>query len=157
MNKLTVILFIILSFSFSLNAQQYKTGLGLRGGLANGITVKHFIGKKAAIEGILSSRWAGFGITGLYEMHYPAFDTKGFYWYWGGGGHIGVWDGHDAAWADDDKSYTVIGADGILGLEYNFTEIPLNISVDWKPAINFVGHSGFWYDGGGISIRYLFR
>jgi hypothetical protein len=50
----------------------------------------------------------------------------------------------------------VVGLDGILGLEYSFVGIPINISVDWKPAFNFAGHSGFWADGGAISIRYIF-
>jgi hypothetical protein len=41
-------------------------------------------------------------------------------------------------------------------LEYNFKEIPFNLSLDWKPALNLVGSSGFWGDGGAISIRYIF-
>jgi len=50
----------------------------------------------------------------------------------------------------------VIGIDGILGLEYNFKEIPFNIGIDWKPMIDLGGSSGFYGDGGAISIRYIF-
>jgi hypothetical protein len=53
-------------------------------------------------------------------------------------------------------NYTVIGIDGILGIEYNFEEVPINIGVDWKPAFNLTGYSGFWGDGGALSIRYIF-
>jgi len=49
-----------------------------------------------------------------------------------------------------------VGIDFILGLENNFKEIPFNISIDWKPAYNLTGYSGFWADGGAISIRYIF-
>ncbi len=149
----TIVMFCIVTLS---NAQDYNTGIGLRGGLSSGLTVKHFIGEKAAIEGILATRWQGFIITGLYEIHNQAYEVDRLNWYYGFGGHIGFWDGSNVSWADDDNSYTVIGVDGILGLEYNFKEIPINISIDWKPAFNIVGYSGFWGDGGAISIRYIF-
>jgi len=67
MEKLISIVIIGLSMFSSGLAQDYKTGIGLRGDYFNGLTVKHFIASKAAIEGILSSRWQGFQVTGLYE------------------------------------------------------------------------------------------
>jgi hypothetical protein len=147
--------FIVVLTSFGF-AQEYKTGIGLRGGWFNGITVKHFIGENKALEGILSTRWRGFNITGLYEVHHNAFDVAGLNWYYGGGGHIGFWEGSNVKWSSNSNAHTVIGIDGILGLEYNFDEFPINISVDWKPAFNIIGHSGFWGDGGAFSIRYIF-
>ncbi len=153
-NKNVLLLFFLL-VSFSLSAQQYKSAIGVRGGVANGITYKQFISEKGALEGIASFRWRGFEFTGLYEHHYPVFDPEGFFFYWGAGGHIGFYNGDQVRWADDNLAYTVIGADGMIGLEYNFQDIPLNLSVDWKPAINFIGYTGFWPDGGGISARYI--
>ncbi len=152
------IFFLFLLF-LSLNAvaQDYKTGIGLRGGLSNGLTVKHFISKNAAIEGILTSRWRGFAITGLYEMHYQAFNVKRLNWYFGGGAHIGTWRGYDGhPWFKDDVSYTVFGLDGILGIEYNIAEIPINIGVDWKPVFNLTGYNGFLGDELALSVRYIF-
>ncbi len=151
-----LLLTVVLIDSFTANAQDYKTGVGLRGGMANGLTVKHFIKRNTAVEGIFSSRWQGFSITGLYEIHKQAFNTARLNWYYGGGGHVGFWDGSNVSWADDNISYTVIGIDGILGMEYNFKELPVNLSVDWKPAFNIVGYSGFWGDGGALSVRYIF-
>ena len=152
---------ILLSvFLFTLSyAQDYNTGIGLRGGNGNGVTIKHFVGSNAAFEGIIATRWDGLELTGLYEIHNRAFDTERLNWYYGFGGHIGFWDDSNydnRGWGEEGKSYTVIGVDGILGLEYNFTEVPLNLSVDWKPAFNIYGYSGFWGDGGAISIRYIF-
>jgi hypothetical protein len=37
-----------------------------------------------------------------------------------------------------------------LGLEFHFSAVSINLSVDWKPAFNLVGYSGFWADGGSI-------
>jgi len=156
MKKILISLFLFTAILAVSNAQDYNTGIGIRGGLYNGITFKHFIGQKAALEGILDTKDKGFMITGLYELHANAFNTDRLNWYYGIGGHVGFWDGANVSWADDNDSYTVIGVDGILGLEYNFNEIPINISIDWKPAFNLAGYSGFWGDGAGLSIRYIF-
>lgn len=147
------VVFCIVSFG---NAQSYKTGVGLRGGLSGGVTIKHFVSSNTAIEGIVSSRWRGVNLTGLYEIHAQAFDVEGFNWYYGFGGHIGFWDGKYASWGHDDKSYSVVGLDGILGLEYKIPDIPISLSADWKPMINVFGHTGLWTDGGAISIKYVF-
>jgi len=156
MRKIVMTLVILVSMISLSKAQDYNTGIGLRGGFAGGVTLKHFISSDAALEGIISSRWQGLVITGLYEKHAQAFDVSGLNWFYGAGAHIGFWDGNNVKWADDDKSYTVLGIDGIIGIEYNIGEIPFNISLDWKPSLNIVGHSGFWADGGALSVRYVF-
>ena len=160
MKKILITAIVILSMvSYSHAQQYYQTGIGLRGGLSQGLTVKHFISEQAAIEGILTTRWKGINITGLYELHAPAFDVDRLNYYYGFGGHIGFWDSkNNLGWGDDynDGQYTVIGIDGILGLEYNFAEAPVNLSVDWKPAFNLSGHTGFWGDEAALSIRYIF-
>ena len=147
-------LLIISSISFTYS-QGYNTGVGVRVGFSNGLTVKHFINKKAAIEGVLSTRWKGFNITGLYEVH----NNTGLYqlnWYYGTGAHIGFWNGKNVKWANDNNDYIVIGIDGVIGLEYIFDNIPFNVSLDWKPTMNLIGHSEFWGDNGAISLRYIF-
>ena len=153
---------IILGIAFvffsmvTVSAQNYNTAIGLRSGFSNGITVKHFLSHNTAVEGIFSTRWRGINLTGLYEVHVKSFDLDELSWYYGVGGHIGFWDGDHVGWADDNAAYTVIGVDGILGLEYCFNKIPFCVSVDWKPVLNLVGYSGFWGDGGALSIRYTF-
>lgn len=156
MRRFVITLVVMLSIVSMSKAQNYTTGVGLRGGMSGGITLKHFLNSDTAVEGILSTRWGGFALTGLYEKHAEAFNVDGLKWFYGAGAHIGFWDGHKAHWADDDKSYTVIGIDGILGLEYNLGVIPFNISLDWKPSLNLIGYSGLWTDGGAISVRYVF-
>lgn len=156
MKKLLFILLVAFFVSTGVKAQDYSTGIGLRGGAWNGLTVKHFLNEKAAVEGLFDSRWHGFNLTGLYEIHNRAFDLDRLNWYYGVGAHIGFYDTQYKKWGDNSGTYTVIGIDGILGLEYNFKEIPFNIGIDWKPTINLAGYSGFWGDGGALSIRYIF-
>jgi hypothetical protein len=147
----TILLAIsIVSFT---NAQDYKTGVGLRGGFSSGLTIKHFVSEKTAFEGLLSTRWQGFEITGLYEIHNQAFEVEHLNWYYGFGAHIGSYNRNNVPWG---TSGAIIGIDGILGIEYNFSEAPINIGIDWKPSFNFFGNSQFWGDGGALSIRYIF-
>lgn len=44
---------------------------------------------------------------------------------------------------------------GQIGAEYEFANIPLNISLDWRPALYF-NHGGFGWTGFGIGIRYRY-
>jgi hypothetical protein len=136
-------------------AQDYKTGIGIRAGFSSGLTIKHFESQNAAIEGLLTTRWQGFDITGLYEMHNQAFDIKHLNWYYGGGAHLGLYNGNYVTWGTNGTTYTVVGIDGILGLEYIFSELPINLGIDWKPALNLIGYTGFWSEGA-ISARYVF-
>jgi len=156
MKRIVMTLLIVLSLVSISNAQDYKTGIGARLGFNQGLTVKHFISQKSALEFLLATRWRGFEITGLYEVHNQAFNTERLRWYFGFGGHIGFWNGDNANWGEPGVDYTVIGIDGILGLEYSFVEVPINIGIDWKPSYNLSGYTGFWADGGAISIRYIF-
>lgn len=157
--KHLIISFIILLISNTiLVAQDYNTGIGLRGGFTSGITFKNFVSEKAAIEGIVASRWRGFSITGLYELHANTiFEVERLNLYYGGGAHIGFWNGNYNPWfTNTNVSYTVVGVDGIIGFEYNFSEAPINVSIDWKPVINFIGYYGFWAAEGAFSVRYVF-
>jgi hypothetical protein len=150
---LTIAMFLMTFVS----AQDYNNGIGLRGGLYNGITFKHFMGSKPAVEILAATRWSGLELTGLYEITNRAFDVDRLNWYFGVGGHVGYYNGDNtsSSWGDTGTNYLVAGVDGILGIEYNFTELPINISLDWKPGFNFIGYSHFWPDGGALSIRYI--
>lgn len=156
MKKIFLVLTLFLLFTFTVNAQDYNTAIGVRAGSSNGLTVKHFIGNNKALEGLLLTRWQGFHITGLYEIHNIAFDTPRLNWYYGVGGHIGFWDGNDIPWVDNNNDQTIIGIDGIIGIEYNFESIPFNVSLDWKPGLNLIGYTGFWGNEVAFSLRYIF-
>jgi hypothetical protein len=151
------IIFLIL-LAFTAKAQDYHTGLGLRASMAPGISVKHFFTTNMAGEGILTVRWGGFNATGLAEWHLPVFDTEGFYFFYGGGAHLGVWDtGRDYYGSTIDGTRVFLGVDGIIGLEYAFLDIPLSIGLDWKPGMNIISDFGLFFDDLAVSLRYLFR
>ncbi|HVN56759.1 MAG TPA: hypothetical protein VMT63_00540 [Bacteroidales bacterium] len=152
---LTIVAFVMIAAAAK--AQDYKTSLGIRAGLPYGATIKHFLDKTDALEGILASRWGGLVVTGLYEKeswtgHYP-----GLNWYWGAGAHVGFWSNSDNP--NLTKNYSggpVLGADGVLGLEYTFDQIPLNLAADLLPTVNLIGYTGWGGLNFAISIRYVF-
>ena len=45
---------------------------------------------------------------------------------------------------------------GIIGLDYKFQKIPLNISVDWKPELNLVEEVSFEASTVGLGVRFVF-
>lgn len=147
--------------SFSTNAQSYKTAIGLRSGFFLGITGKFYTSNMNAIEGILATRWGGFLITGLYEFT-QSFSEPGMNWYYGFGAHFGYWSGNQSKkpswWVTEyDNGLVIVGADAIIGIEYTFKTAPINISLDWKPVLNFFEYSGLWGDSAALSIRFIIK
>jgi hypothetical protein len=156
MKKKLLVLAVIISAATFSYAQDYTTGIGLRGGFSNGLTIRHFISESTAVEALVQTRWSGFSVTGLYEIQRNnAFDVDRLNWYYGVGAHLGMYNSTDYTWSNSTGSVLVLGVDAILGMEYNFEELPINLSIDWKPAFNVLGGTKFWGDGGALSIRYI--
>jgi hypothetical protein len=155
--KRTLLISVMFAFlTLTSNGQDYITSLGLRAGLPYGLTVKHFLSKSNAVEGILASSWGGFVVTGLYENEHWTGQYPGLNWFWGFGAHAGFWDAGRNPNLEENHTGAVIGADGILGLEYTFDEIPLNLSLDLLPTINLIGYTGWGGINGALSVRYVF-
>jgi hypothetical protein len=140
----------------SVIAQEYKSSMGLRAGLPVGLSAKHFLNTTYAVEGILATRWGGFVLAGFFEKEYRIVDYPGFYWFWGGGAHFGKWDEGYNPRIKNTYSGPVLGIDGIIGVEYSFEELPLNLSLDLFPSFNLVGYTGWGGINGAFSVRYVF-
>jgi hypothetical protein len=144
---LTVVLFLVAS-SFVASAQDYKFGVGVRLSnasptLSNAITVKYNMTQQHSLEGLLSFG-SRFGIGALYEIN-KVTTVQGLNWFYGGGAYVGFEDGN-----------TYLGPTGIIGLDYKFPGIPLNLSLDWKPELDFIPAINFVPDAFGFSARFTF-
>jgi hypothetical protein len=152
---------LIFFITVNVNGQDYKTSLGLRAGIPfgpSGVTLKHFLNKATAVEGILAMNY-GTGITAtcMYEKEHWTGKYPGFNWFWGLGAHAGFMDAGATRWVPASFSGGgVLGIDGVAGLEYTFDEIPLNVSLDILPSLNLIGYFGVNSISSGISIRYVF-
>ncbi|HEY0057063.1 MAG TPA: hypothetical protein VGB63_17060 [Pedobacter sp.] len=131
---------------------QYKNALGVRLGDAYGITYKTFIQSDRALDFILNARKNNLSLTGLYEVHNPINGAEGLRWYYGGGGSVGSSNYKN----DDDRDNGLyLSVDGVLGLDYVVPGAPLNLSLDWKPALVLTPYTGFYERGVGLSIRII--
>jgi hypothetical protein len=152
---------LLLTFAAIAQGQnRFKNELGLRFGSGTSIDYRHFVNDKTSLEAMLGFRWRGMLFTGLYEKNFPVIkQVEGFNLYVGGGAHVGFWNSYKVhPWYEenDARNHVALGVDGILGLEYTFKEVPLNLSLDWKPMLNFIDYATFWGGDVGLSVRYAF-
>ncbi|MBS1744569.1 MAG: hypothetical protein JST21_00215 [Bacteroidetes bacterium] len=155
MRAVGLALLITTFFIFSASAQApYQKALGVKfpGGLS--LTYKQFISDTHNLEAQFTAWNKGVRVAGLYEFNFYSFnDVPELSWFVGGGAHLGFWK------SDYQKNYNSqidVGVDGIIGLDYAFKKLPLNLSVDWEPAVTLVGNAGFTPVFGGIAVRYTF-
>lgn len=148
----------------SSSVENYNTALGIRlNPWVVGFTIKHFIQGPHAIEGLVTTNHehkTNVTFTALYEYHWNIGRPE-LNMYAGGGAHLGFYDRRDYDWdryVDKGKgTYVSPGLDGIIGVEWTFKNIPLNLSADLKPYVQFVGPTNFIGEEiGGISARYTF-
>jgi hypothetical protein len=131
---------------------QYKTAIGVKisGGVA--LSYKTFVKPTHALEaqGMFFSE--GVRFAALYEFH-EGTGVPGLSWYVGPGAHVGFWKKTSRV---KYNSSADVGIDGVLGLDYKFNGIPLNLSVDWQPGYSFLG-AGLQPQFGGLAIRYVLQ
>jgi hypothetical protein len=141
-----------------LSAQDYKTALGVRLSSSqpmvnNSISLKHFLNERTAIEALFS-----FGdplaLGALVEIHKP-FSTTGLQWFYGGGGYLAFVKTFNPT-KNKDETDVNFGAQGIIGLDYKFANLPLNLTLDWKPELNLVSDINVEPAAVGFTARFTF-
>lgn len=159
MKKILVYLFTVgllaLGSSFSAKAQ-YRNALGVRIGDFSGVTFKTFIDPSDALDFSFGFRntnsYNAVKLTGLYEIHDVVnAELPGLFWYYGGGMSLG---GIDYKLINENKF--LFSADGVIGLDYKFDGAPINLSFDWKPALQVAPDTDFKAGQFGLSVRITF-
>lgn len=134
----------------NVGSYSYKNALGVKF-YPGGVSYKHFVNEKDALE-LIGYFWnRGTRITGLYEIHGDIQNAAGLRWYIGPGAHVGFYN---------NKYYngrTYLGVDGVIGLDYKIKSAPINLSLDWQPSFEFGDGAGFNGNWGGFAIRYVFQ
>lgn len=151
MKKILLFLFFVASLNFVMaqnrtaNSTEYKTAVGVKVWDGAGISLKTFIKENNALEFIGYFNRYGTRITGLYEFHGNLSSEGSLKWYIGPGVHVGLY-----------KGITAVGIDGVVGIDYKFTNLPLNLALDWQPTVELGSGSrnGFIGNWGGFAIRF---
>lgn len=152
------ILGLVLMTGLQAQRAPYKFGIGFRAGLYLGLTGKYNFSDRSAIEFMAETRRKGFIFTPLYEYHFALGRDGAIRPYIGAGGHFGL---SGAAFlgqgAPKDHYVAMYGLDGIVGIEYTFDQLPINISIDFKPVFNYWDTWRVYTDNFGVAIRYVFQ
>ena len=156
MKKTILLLTLLTAFSFTINAQRAKDRIDLPYKTAIGIRYSPF-GFSLKLNDSYRSRSMEFigyfqdGFIGAfyYYWNFTLDKNRTFRFYLGGGGQGGYTKKGENEGAE-------FGAGGIIGLDYKFKKLPINISTDWQPSYQFGESNGWQTSWGGIALRLSF-
>ena len=162
MKKLSIILsFTMLGLfaSLGVDAQNYKSALGIRLGNPWSVSYKKFVTGTNAVEVYAGYRgwndYNWFSVNAAYLVHNNLAGLDNLKWYYGAGLGVYFWNYGDS-FPGDSSSSTTFSVQGYLGLEYTFDDAPFSLSLDWVPTYFFKGYAkGFGSDYGNLGIRYV--
>ena len=150
-----LITFVCTLTGFSLLAQSYNTAGGLRLGTDWGLTVKQRVYDNWTAELLVqSSLVREETMLPILAANHNNLLFRNFNLYSG----LGIHQGWRTTAGDPEVEGAItsnsFGLDGIIGIEMTLGN--MNLSYDFKPAINLVGGEKTVYSQTGISIRYRF-
>jgi hypothetical protein len=130
----------------------YRQAIGIRGGWGAEISYQRYVAPENRFEGTIGINRFGFSVEGVYQWMYDiAADVPGeLKWYAGGGAGLGAWSNKDF------NTGFSAGILGQAGIEYSFANVPLMLSVDYRPGFYFVPEFRFDWSGFALGIRYCF-
>ena len=123
-----------------------------------GLSLRYLMSMHFSLEGQLNASAGtdddhGQSVTaGVLACYNITFSDPSWRVYLGGGAHTGTWRQYK-----DDRypSQNIVGLDAGAGAEYMFVIAPVAISLDVKPAVNFMhGLENFPNNTFGLSVRY---
>ncbi len=120
------------------------------------ITAKTVITANSELEALLYTWKYGDRVTTLYEIYGNIKSMEGLHYYYGPGAHLGFWNKKWIKTYPTRHTGSAVGVDGVVGLDYQLNNAPINISLDWQPSYNFISYNYFEGGWGGIAIRYQF-
>lgn len=159
MKTLLLTIFITFSAVYLANAQLYEKAAGIRLGYTNGIYFDKQNEDFTSYRFMMSARRDARFFTAM--KIYRRYKTERFpdfiSFYYGYGAHAGfeTWNKP----IDDEtghyvvrKSSPVLGLDIIAGVSYDFDKLPISITADFKPVINFLGKDMFGIQNSDFAI-----
>lgn len=147
---LPVLMLLAVMMTESVQAQKYTVAVGWRAGGTNGISLKLVPVKGIALEGIYGIYPYGESITGMLESHSPIFCIRALQVYVGAGAHY-RFNYRSGIFSDPVNGTIAVnpppgtkgwGLDAVAGIELKLPFLPLALSAELKPMIE-------WTDAGG--------
>jgi hypothetical protein len=159
MKKIVLLLTFSLGIFYSniIVSQDFITTVGIRSGSYTGFTGRLMYNDRIALQGIIGWRNKGVIMTTLIQKYKPLpyYWSDRFQYYYGFGAHFGSAKtdknimGKNHHWDENSKKTVfALGADAILGCEYNFVELPVIVGLEVKPFLEM-------YDIGNFNLNFF--
>lgn len=153
MKKIIIAIVAVFAMSTAANAQLSGIGVRLGGGQGYGAELSTLwnFGNRVEIDLGWNSgdNYTGFSLTGIYQWQGEI--GSGFGWFAGVGARVAYWN-----WEVTDDSDIALGLAGQAGLEYQFSAIPIQLSLDIRPCFWLIPDTDFHWGDIALGIRYTF-
>ena len=149
MKKILAIALSVLAFAAVASAQ--PRALGIRAGYDAELSYQHSLGQNFLEFDLGAAGYKDIVVSGIYDFCFGLAD--GFNFFVGPGAQVGMY--HYAKPEQEVASNLGVGLGGNIGFEYEFSGIPFNISLDWRPMWDFLGAGGHW-SSANLGFRYRF-
>jgi len=153
MKKLFLAVALLVGVASFASAQEMDKAIGLR--LTNGaeISFQNPLSNSTRLELDLGlygfNDHNGFVLSGIHQWVFGL--DKGLNWYVGLGAQA-----TNSRWYNDNKEHKFgVALAGQIGIEYNFS-VPIQVSLDYRPAFYLIPSTGGSYDTAALSVRYRF-
>lgn len=147
-----ILFFAVILISTLTFSQSYKTAIGFKGGYPGfgSLNAKHYLKASHAIEASIGGNANFLWLQGIYEIN-KSLPTSGMNWYLGIGPSLGI-----ANTMNNTTDGLYLMGTGLIGIEYTFQDLPINIALDTGPNLQFIPNIGLRW-GGGLAVRYTLK
>ena len=155
MKKIIIAIVAVFAMSAAASAQFSGVGVRLGGGQGYGAELSTMwnVGNRVEID----LGWGNgdnhtdFTLTGIYQWQGEL--GSGFGWFAGVGARVAYWQWSAGHASDSDIA---LGLAGQAGLEYQFSAIPIQLSLDIRPCFYLIPETNFHWGDIALGIRYMF-
>lgn len=156
MKKVLIAIIAVFAMSTAANAQFSGIGVRLGGGQGFGAELSTMwnFGNRTEIDLGWSSNdhHTNFTLTGIYQWQGEI--GSGFGWFAGVGARVAYWSWEDGY--NNGNSDIALALAAQAGIEYQFSAIPIQLSLDIRPAFYLIPDTDFHWGDIAFGIRYMF-
>ncbi len=157
MKKIIIAIVAVFAMSTVASAQIQDLGVRLGGGQGYGAELSTMWGMggnrlEADLGWASGDHHSSFSLTGVYQ--WTGEIGSGFGWFAGVGARLAMWS-WDNGYNNGDTDFALALA-GQAGLEYNFDAIPIQITLDIRPAFYLIPETSFHWGDIALGLRYRF-
>ena len=143
-------------------APKYKWALGARLGSPISASVKYFHNQYSAFEFTAgyykyndNGNWKQVAIS--YQYHISITEKRLLHFY-GGVGLASLFWTYGPGWRAGTFPENTYASFLLVGLDYKFKSMPINLSLDWTPFFQFSGvDEGLGISYGSLAVRYILK